>query len=172
MTQSKKKEEKEGHSPGLCTADCSIVPCRFWIADDLFNQFLWEASVDYGDAAYYYLKKQLFPRFWDLLLLAFISRVPYQVWKDLIPKSPSWFHCFDSSGIDASWCNQKQCYRRWLDLKIGLTLQPAEVAKLGIIIYLASIITKLGRSLRTFKEFYDFHYSAYFCCRSDLCHHG
>ncbi len=61
---------------------------------------------------------------------------------------------------------------RWLDLKIGLTLQPAEVAKLGIIIYLASIITKLGRSLRNFKGIYDFHYPAYFCCRSDLCDHG
>ena len=36
----KEKEEKRRAQPGLCTADRSIVPCRFWIADDLFNQFL------------------------------------------------------------------------------------------------------------------------------------
>lgn len=38
---------------------------------------------------------------------------------------------------------------RWLNL--GLSLQPAEVAKLGIILFLASLICKLGKSVRTIK---------------------
>lgn len=39
---------------------------------------------------------------------------------------------------------------RWINLGI-ITMQPAEVAKIGVIIYEASIITKLGKSLRTLK---------------------
>ena len=88
-------------------------------------------------------------------MLFFVARVPYQLWKkfDLIALGGSIvliLLVLTPLGLTRNGAT------RWLDLKIGLTLQPAEVAKLGIIIYLASIITKLGRSLRTLKGFMIF----------------
>ncbi len=42
--------------------------------------------------------------------------------------------------------------RRWL--KIGISVQPAEIAKLGMILFLASLICKIGRGIKTAKAFF------------------
>ncbi len=41
--------------------------------------------------------------------------------------------------------------RRWLN--VGISVQPAEIAKLAMILFLASTICKIGRNVRTFKAF-------------------
>ena len=153
MAQSKKKKRKEGHSLDYVLLTVVLFLVGFGLLM-IYSTSSYEASVDYGDAAYY-LKKQLFSTILGFIVLAFISRVPYQVWKrfDMVALVGSIvliLLVLTPLGVTRNGAT------RWLDLKIGLTLQPAEVAKLGIIIYLASIITKLGRSLRTFKGFMIF----------------
>lgn len=41
--------------------------------------------------------------------------------------------------------------RRWLN--VGISVQPAEIAKLAMILFLASMICKIGRNVRSFKGF-------------------
>ena len=42
--------------------------------------------------------------------------------------------------------------KRWLNL--GISVQPAEIAKLAMILFLASMISKMGRGIRTTKGFW------------------
>lgn len=41
--------------------------------------------------------------------------------------------------------------RRWLN--VGISIQPAEIAKLGMILFLASLVCKIGKGIRTTKGF-------------------
>ena len=82
MAQSKKKKRKEGHSLDYVLLTVVLFLVGFGLLM-IYSTSSYEASVDYGDAAYY-LKKQLFSTILGFIVLAFISRVPYQVWKDLI----------------------------------------------------------------------------------------
>ena len=44
--------------------------------------------------------------------------------------------------------------KRWIKIPgLGLNLQPAEVAKLGMILFLAVLVCKMGKSVRTMKGF-------------------
>ena len=115
----------------------------------IYSTSSYEAGVDYGDSAYY-LKKQAFSSALGLVVLAFISKIPYHFWKKmdfmaLIGSAVLILLLLTPLGLTRNGAT------RWLDFHIGITFQPAEVAKLGIIIYLASVITKLGKNLRTVK---------------------
>ena len=153
MARTKKKKTNEGHSLDYVLLTVVLFLVGFGLLM-IYSTSSYGASVDFGDAAYY-LKKQFFSTVLGFGVLFFVARVPYQVWKkfDLIALGGSIvliLLVLTPLGLTRNGAT------RWLDLKIGLTLQPAEVAKLGIIIYLASIITKLGRSLRTLKGFMIF----------------
>ncbi len=102
-----------------------------------------EAYRDFGDK-FYFAKQQLVWAGVGLAVMAILSQIPYQFWKKvslwaflatlvmlilvLIPR-------VGSKILGA---------RRWLNLG-GLTIQPAELAKLTLIMYLASILEKKQR---------------------------
>ncbi len=107
----------------------------------IYSVSSYEAGVDFNDSAYY-LKRQGFSTILGFIALFFVSRVNYKVWQrfDMIALITSVvliFLLLTPLGVTRNGAT------RWLDFRIGLTLQPAEVAKLGIIIYLASIIQRL-----------------------------
>ncbi len=115
----------------------------------IYSASSYKAGLDYGDPAYF-LKKQLISTLIGFAALVVTVRIPYRLWKELeiwiglvgimvIPlvKIPG-------LGVTANGAT------RWLDLKI-VTVQPAEITKLCMIIYLASVIAKLGKNIRTKK---------------------
>lgn len=107
----------------------------------IYSTSSYEAGVDFNDSAYY-LKKQAVSTVLGFVALFFVSRVPYKFWQRfdflaLIMSVVLILLVLTPLGVTRNGAT------RWIDLKIGLTLQPAEVAKLGIIIYLASIIQRL-----------------------------
>lgn len=115
----------------------------------IYSVSSYEANLEYGDGAYY-LKKQLFSSALGLVAMVFMAMVPYHFWER-----------FATLGYVVSAIlillvmtplgRESHGARRWL--YVGISVQPAEIAKLGMILFLASFICKMGRSIRTLKGF-------------------
>lgn len=111
----------------------------------IYSTSSYEANLTHGNAAFY-LQKQLFSSVLGIGVMIFVSKLPYQFLKKL-----------DMIAIVAAMVLillvltplgvTKNGATRWIDLKIGLTVQPAEIAKICVIIYSASKITKLGKKV-------------------------
>ena len=118
----------------------------------LYSASSYEASVDHGDSAYY-LKRQLIFTIFGLVLMTWVSSVPYTVWKRL-----SVLAYFVSIGLILlviPFGMEVNGAKRWIRIPgLPMQLQPAEVATIGVIIFSAMMIEKLGRkNLRTLRGF-------------------
>lgn len=115
----------------------------------IYSVSSYEAYADYNDAAYY-LKKQLLAVVLGLIAMIVMANIPYHFWEKvgglgyvvslvLIALVPRF-------GIESHGA------KRWLRIPIiNMSLQPAEVAKLFVIILLASLICSMGKKSRHWK---------------------
>lgn len=118
----------------------------------IYSASSYEAFEEFGDAAYY-LKKQAIAIVVGMVAMIVVANIPYHFWEKfaglgyvasviliLLVKTPL--------GIESHGA------RRWIRIPgIGLQVQPAEVAKLGMILCLAVVVCKIGKSVRTMKGF-------------------
>ncbi|MFI3175959.1 MAG: putative peptidoglycan glycosyltransferase FtsW [Eubacteriales bacterium] len=116
----------------------------------IYSTSSYEAKIDYGDSAYY-VRTQLFASCLGMVLLIFFANIPYQIWQRFdvlayIVTVALILLVLTPMGME------KYGARRWLNV-FGVSLQPAEVAKLSMIIFLASFVCKLGNGIRTKKGF-------------------
>lgn len=118
----------------------------------VYSTSSYEASMSNAtqhDAAFY-LKKQLFATMVGILVMMFAAFVPYKIYARfsvigygvavalvMLVLTPL--------GMEINGA------RRWLNL--GLSVQPAEIAKLALIIFSASMICSMGNSIVTRKGF-------------------
>ncbi|WP_309121373.1 putative lipid II flippase FtsW [Paenibacillus sp.] len=106
-----------------------------------------EAATQYGDALWYTKKQIMAAGLGAILMLAFMN-IPYLKWKRLY--FPFFvgvlglllFVLMQPSGDKP---------RSWIDLGV-MSIQPAEFAKLAIIVYLATIITRKGEKFERFRN--------------------
>ena len=118
----------------------------------VYSASSYEAFDDYGDAAYY-MKKQLIANLMGLTAMVVVAMIPYQFWKRfavvgyvvsailiVLVKTPL--------GVASHGAY------RWIKIPgIGFNLQPAEVAKLCMILVLATMVCSMGKKVRTWKGF-------------------
>lgn len=118
----------------------------------IYSASSYSAFEEFGDTAHY-LKRQLAAIVIGLVLMIIVANIPYHFWERfallgylaaaaLIPvvKTPL--------GVESHGA------RRWIRIPgIGFNLQPAEVAKVAIILFLAVLVCKMGKGIRTFKGF-------------------
>lgn len=118
----------------------------------IYSVSSYEAGIDFGDSAYF-LKQQGRSTILGFVALVVAAKFPYKKLQalDFIAVGASIilvFMVLSPLGVTRNGAT------RWINLGI-ITFQPAEVAKLGVIVYLASIIQRLeemGRNiLRTPK---------------------
>lgn len=105
------------------------------------------ASCNYDSA--YYLKKQAVSTALGLVAMFFFARVDYHKWEKFamlayIGSIVLVLLLLTPLSITANGAT------RWLKI-LGMSLQPAEVAKLGTILFLASLVCKMGKGVRTMK---------------------
>ena len=106
------------------------------------------ASLNYDEA--YYLKHQAAATALGLVAMMVVSRIPYHFWEIF---ALPWYLVsavlialvMTPLGITANGAT------RWLNL--GVSVQPAEIAKLCMILFLASFICKMGKGIRSFRGF-------------------
>ena len=118
----------------------------------VYSASSYEASISEKlnyDAAYY-LKKQLQSSVIGLVAMFFVSRIPYHFWERFAVLGYAVsviliLLVLTTLGYEANGA------RRWL--RIGISIQPAEIAKLAMILFLASFICKLGKGIRSRKGF-------------------
>ena len=118
----------------------------------IYSASSYEAFQDFADAAYY-LKKQLVAIIIGLILMIIVANIPYHFWERfamlgyvismaLVPL------VLTPLGVESHGA------KRWVKIPgIGLNLQPAEVAKLCMVLFLAVMVCKMGKSVRTIKGF-------------------
>lgn len=115
----------------------------------VYSASSYEAMLKFSDSAYYF-KKQLRATLLGLIVMIIVERVDYHRWQKYA--LPAYFGSMvlislvlTPLGIEANGA------RRWLNL--GMSLQPAEVAKVGMILFFAYFICKAGKSIKTLKGF-------------------
>ena len=117
-------------------------------------------SASYYDAStsalmandpFYYLRKQAISSVIGLVGMLIVSRIPYHFWERFavpgyIISAILIVLVLTPLGYEANGA------RRWL--RLGISIQPAEIAKLAMILFLASFICKIGKHIRTRKGFW------------------
>lgn len=118
----------------------------------IYSASSYEAFQEFEDEAYY-LRKQLIAIIIGLVMMIIVANIPYHFWERfallgyvvsmaLVPL------VLTPLGVESHGA------RRWIRIPgIGLNLQPAEVAKLCMILFLATMVCKMGKKVRTMKGF-------------------
>ena len=120
----------------------------------VYSASSYEASISEKlnyDAAYY-LKKQLQSTLIGIVAMIAVSRIPYHFWERFAVMGYAVsviliLLVLTPLGYEANGA------RRWL--RVGISIQPAEIAKLAMILFLASMICKMGKFIRTKKGFWS-----------------
>ena len=115
----------------------------------LYSTSAYDANLTYNDSTYLF-RKQIFSTLAGLVVLFIVSHLPYHIWERFAVigygVSVALVLLIIPFGIEANGA------KRWLRV-FGISLQPAEVAKLARILFLAYLICKMGRNIRTMKGF-------------------
>lgn len=115
----------------------------------LYSTSAYDANLTYNDSAYLF-RKQIFSTLAGLVVLLIVSHLPYHLWERFAVigygVSVALVLLIIPFGIEANGA------KRWLRV-FGISLQLAEVAKLAMILFLAYLICKMGRNIRTMKGF-------------------
>ena len=108
-------------------------------------------SKSFNYDAAYFLKKQAFSSVLGIIAMFVVSFFPYRFWEKLavlgyFVSAVLITLVLTPLGIEANGA------KRWLDL--GISVQPAEIAKLAMIVFLASMICKMGKAIKTPRGFW------------------
>lgn len=118
----------------------------------IYSASSYEAFQSYGETTYY-MKRQLIAIVIGMVMMIVVANIPYHFWERfallgylismaLVPV------VLTPLGVESHGA------RRWIKIPgIGLNLQPAEVAKLCLILFLAVMVCKIGKNVRTMKGF-------------------
>lgn len=117
----------------------------------VYSTSSYEANLSFdGDSAWYF-RKQLWATILGIVVMMAVANIPYHFWEQ-----------FAVLGYIVSvvlilliipFGHESHGAKRWLRIA-GISLQPAEVAKLGMILFLASMICSMGKKIRNRKGFY------------------
>lgn len=115
----------------------------------IYSTSSYQANIKFGVSTYY-LRKQAIATIIGLVAMFIVAKIDYHIWEKFA------IIAFVGSVVliilvVTPLGMEKNGARRWLNL--GMSLQPAEVAKLGIVIFLASLICKLGKKIKSIRGF-------------------
>lgn len=113
----------------------------------LYSTSSYEAAMQLGDSMYY-LKHQAVSMALGVGLMIVISFLPYHFYKRLAPGLYIFAAAFIVAVIPFGYTANGA--KRWIRI-FGISVQPAEVAKVAIIIFTATIIVNVGRKINAKK---------------------
>lgn len=118
----------------------------------IYSASSYTAFQDYGDAGHF-MKRQLIAIVIGLVFMTIVANIDYHFWERFyvigwVVSAVSILVVLTPLGIESHNA------RRWFRIPgIGLQVQPAEIAKLCMILFLAVMVCKMGKSIRTMKGF-------------------
>lgn len=115
----------------------------------IYSTSSYEANLEYKDAAYY-LKKQLFATVLGIVVMVLLARIDYRFWE----KFAIWGIIISAILIvlvKSPLGRTVNGASRWIYIG-SLSIQPAEVAKIAVILFMASILSRIGKKgIQKFK---------------------
>lgn len=117
----------------------------------IYSTSAYEANATLGDASFY-LRKQIMATILGIVAFLITSLIPYELYR----KMPWWVPVVGGLFFFALLLAPSLRYSangatRWVKIG-GITLQPAEIAKLAVILYMAKLLYEKGRELRDIYE--------------------
>ena len=116
----------------------------------LYSASAYDASLHYNGDSAYFLKRQAASTVLGMAAMIVVANIPYHFWERFAflgyAASIVLILLIIPFGVEANGA------KRWLRV-FGISIQPAEVAKLAMILCLASLICRMGRGIRTRKGF-------------------
>lgn len=114
----------------------------------LYSVSSYEANLDFGDPAYY-LKKQIFATVIGFGVMIFVNAVDYHQWERFavlgyVIANVSIVLVLSPIGKTVNGAT------RWINV-FGISVQPAEIAKIALILLNAVLICKMGRGISSLK---------------------
>lgn len=115
----------------------------------IYSVSSYEAYQDFGNSAYY-LKKQAVAVLIGLAAMVVTANIPYHFWRRFTLLG--YILSLVLIGLVPFIGTESHGAKRWLMIPvIHFSLQPAEVAKLCMILFLATTVCKMRKSVRTWK---------------------
>lgn len=117
----------------------------------IYSASSYEAFNLFGDGTYY-LKKQVVAVLMGLVAMWIVSNIPYHVWERftglIYMTAVVLLVLIIPFGVKANGA------KRWLRVPvIGMSIQPAEVAKIAVILMIAVVVCKMGKNVKSMKGF-------------------
>ncbi|MDE5679074.1 MAG: putative lipid II flippase FtsW [Lachnospiraceae bacterium] len=115
----------------------------------LYSTSSYEAAQDYGSSTFY-LEKQLKATILGLAAMMVVANIPYHFWEKFY--GLGYVVSVVLLGLIIPFGHESGGAKRWFRIG-GLSIQPSEIAKLCMILFLAVMICKMGKSIRSWKGF-------------------
>lgn len=118
----------------------------------IYSASSYMAFQNFGDAAHF-MKRQLMAIIIGLILMIFVANIDYHIWERFA--TAAWVVSALSIPVVLTPLGiESHNARRWFKIPgIPLQVQPAEIAKIGMILFLSVMVCKIGKSIRSLKGF-------------------
>ena len=119
----------------------------------IYSASSYTAFQDYNGDSGHFMKRQLLAIIMGLVMMIIVANIDYHFWERFyalgyVVSVVGILMVLTPLGIESHKA------RRWFRIPgIGLQVQPAEIAKLCMILFLAVMVCKLGKHIRTMKGF-------------------
>lgn len=117
----------------------------------LYSTSSYSAQVKFGDSMYYF-KRQLIISIGSFFAMLIVSKIDYH-WYSKVAKLVYWVAFILMALVLTPLGIEANSSRRWLRLPFGLSMQPSEVMKLAIVIFIPLLICKAGSHIKNQKVF-------------------
>lgn len=118
----------------------------------LYSTSSYSAALKFNGNSMYYFSRQAVISAGSLVALLFISKIDYH-WYAKIAKMIYWIAFVLMALVLTPLGIKAYGARRWIQLPFGQSMQPAEVTKIAIILFIPLLICKAGKHIKDLKVF-------------------
>lgn len=118
----------------------------------LYSTSSYSAALKFNGNSMYYFSRQAVISAGSLVALLFISKIDYH-WYAKIAKMIYWIAFVLMALVLTPFGIEAYGARRWIQLPFGQSMQPAEVTKIAIILFIPLLICKAGKHIKDLKVF-------------------
>lgn len=115
----------------------------------LYSTSSYSAQVSYGDSMYYF-KRQIIFSVVSFVAMMVISKINYHIYARYA-KMLYFFSILLMALVLTPLGIEAYGARRWIRLPAGQQLQPSEVAKIAVILFIPVVICQIGRQVKTLR---------------------
>ena len=113
----------------------------------LYSASAYAAQVDYNDSMYYF-KRQIFFCLAGAAGAYIVSLIDYHIWAKLA-KRIFFFSLILMALVQTPLGKEVNGARRWIRLPFNQQLQPSELAKIAVILFIPVVICQVGKQINT-----------------------